>query len=73
MMKKKRIFQLGMEPQYTAHVMMEWNEGEYPCDIRIRRAKAKGLVVVEIEDMELANKVANATGCHLVSVKEVDA
>ncbi len=65
----KRIYQLGMEPHYAAHVLMLWNEGEYPCDIRVRRAKTPGLIVVELEELELANKIVNATGCK-VAIRE---
>lgn len=68
----KKLFQLGMEPQYAAHVLLLWNEGEYPCDVRVRRAKTEGLIVIEIENLELANKIVNATRCK-VAVKEVKA
>ena len=69
-MNKIRIYQLGMEPQYAAHVLLLWNEGEYPCDIRVRRAKTEGLIVIELENLELANKIVNATRCE-VAIKEV--
>lgn len=68
----KKLFQLGMEHQYAAHVLMLWNEGEYPCDVRVRRAKTEGLIVIEIDNLELANKTVNATRCK-VAVKEVKA
>ena len=68
----KKLFQLGMEPQYDAHVLLLWNEGEYPCDIRVRRARTEGLIVIEIENLELANKIVNATRYQL-AVKEVKA
>lgn len=68
----KKLFQLGMEPQYAAHVLLLWNESEYPCDIRVRRARTEGLIVIEIENLELANKIVNATRCQ-VAVKEVKA
>lgn len=68
----KKLFQLGMEPQYAAHVLLLWNEGEYPCDIRVRRARTEGLIVIEIDNLELANKIVNATRCQ-VAVKEVKA
>lgn len=70
-MNKKRIYQLGMEPQYAAHVLLLWNEGEYPGDIRVRRAKTAGLIVVEVEELELADKIVNATRCK-VAIKEVE-
>lgn len=66
----KVIYQLGMEPQYAAHVILLWDEGKYPCDIRVRRAKTEGLIVIEIEDMYLADKIVSVTRCQ-VAVKEV--
>lgn len=71
MMSKKKVYQLGMEPQYAAHVLLLWNEGEYPGDIRVRRAKTVGLIVVEVEELELADKIVNATRCK-VAIKEVE-
>ena len=68
----KKLFQLGMEPQNAAPLLLLWNEGEYPCDIRVRRARTEGLIVIEIENLELANKIVNATRCQ-VAVKEVKA
>ena len=68
----KKLFQLGREPQYAAHVLLLWNEGEYPCDIRVRRARTEGLIVIEIENLELANKIVTAPRCQ-VAVKEVKA
>ena len=69
-MNQTTIYQLGMKPQYAAHVLLFWNEGEYPCDIRVRRAKTAGLIVIEIANLELANKIVNATHCQ-VAIKEV--
>lgn len=69
-MNKKLIYQLGMEHQYAAHVLLLWEEGEYPCDIRVRRAKTEGLIVIELDNRELANKIVNATRCQ-VAVKEI--
>lgn len=69
-MNKKLIYQLGMEPQYAAHVLLLWSEGEYLCDIRVRRAKTEGLIVIELDNLELANKIVNATRCK-VAIKEV--
>lgn len=68
-MSKKQVYQLGMERQYAAHVLLLWNEGRYPCDIRVRRAKTDNLVVIEVDDLSLANEVANAIRCK-VAVKE---
>lgn len=71
-MTVKRIYQLGMERQYAAHVLLLWNEGQYPCDIRVRRARAEGLVVIELDDVKLADEIINAIGCK-VAIKEIKA
>lgn len=68
----KKVYQLGMEAQYAAHVLLLWGEGEYPCDIRVRHAKTPGLIIIELENLELANKIVTATRCR-VAVKEVQA
>lgn len=68
----RKVYQLGMEHQYAAHVLLLWNEGEYPCDIRVRRARTEGLIVIELDDMELASKIVDATRCQ-VAIKEVKA
>ena len=62
---------MGMEQQYAAHVLLLWNEGRYPCDIRVRRAKTDNLVVIEVDDLDLANEIANAIRCK-VAIKEVE-
>lgn len=66
----KKVYQLGMEAQYAAHVLLLWREGEYPCDIRVRRAKTEGLIVIELDSLELANEIVTATSCKVV-VKEI--
>lgn len=68
----KKVYQLGMESQYAAHVLFLWDEGEYPCDLRVRRARTEGLIVIELDNLELANKIVTATRCK-VAVKEVKA
>lgn len=68
----KKVYQLGMEAQYAAPVLLLWGEGEYPCDLRVRRARTEGLIVIELDNLELANKIVTATRCK-VAVKEVKA
>lgn len=65
-----KVYQLGMETQYAAHVLLLWDEGEYPCDLRVRRAKTPGLTVIELDNLELANKIVTAIRCK-VAVKKV--
>ena len=62
-MAVKKVYQLGMEYQYAAHGRLLWEEGEYPCDLRVRRARTKGLIVIELEELELAAKIRAATNC----------
>lgn len=69
-MAVKKVYQFGMEYQYAAHVLLLWEEGEYPCDLRVRRARTEGLIVIELEELELAAKIRAATNCK-VAVKEV--
>jgi len=69
-MAVKKVYQLGMEYQYAAHVLLLWEEGEFPCDIRVRRARTEGLIVIELEELEQAEKIRAATNCK-IAVKEV--
>lgn len=69
-MNKRIIYQLGMELRYVAHALMLWNDGEYRCDVRIRRARTEGLIVLEVDSLELANKIVTAIRCK-VAVKEI--
>lgn len=69
-MNRRIIYQLGMELRYAAHALMLWNDGEYRCDVRIRRARTEGLIVLEVDSLELANKIVTAIRCK-VAVKEI--
>lgn len=47
-MKRQRIT-LGMSMKYAGRAMDEWLYRQAPCDMRVRRAKTKGMVAVTIE------------------------
>lgn len=60
------LYQLGMEWKYCAFLVAEWAERDMTCDIRIRKAKAAGLVVVEITDKSLAEEMCKRVRCRMV-------
>ena len=70
-MAKKRIFQLGLEAHYAANAIAFWYEGELKGNVRVRRAKAEGLVVFETEDVDLADKMIKSVNAK-VAIKEVE-
>lgn len=72
-MAKKRIFQLGLEPQYIAHVTRLWMDGQFDTDIRIRKAKTEGLVVIELTDVALTDQLSKTLRIPHINVKEVNA
>lgn len=46
--KRQRIT-LGMKTKEASKAMDEWLYRQAPCDMRVRRAKTKGMVAVTIE------------------------
>jgi hypothetical protein len=59
----KRTYQLGMETRYAAYAMQQWIEDDMPCEVIVHKAKTEGLIVIEITDTELANKILLKTRC----------
>lgn len=58
-----KTYQLGMEERYGAEVLSIWiNEGK-PCGLKIMAAKAEGLIIVELTDPDIANKILLKTRC----------
>ena len=64
-----KVYQLGLEAHLGAQVMMAWMEGEFDCDLRIRKAKTPGLIVVELTDGKLVEEIKKITGCR-IHIKE---
>lgn len=60
------LYQIGMEVRYCAFLIQEWAERDLSCDIRIRKAKARGLVVIEVTDKSLAEYICNQVRCRMV-------
>ena len=67
---KKKIYQLGLEAHLGAQVMMAWMEGKFDCDLRIRKARTPGLIVVELTDGNLVETIKKITDCR-ITIKEV--
>ena len=64
-----KLYQLGMEERYAAEVCFLWINNDKPCDLRMRAALTEGLIVVELTDTELANKILDKTKCQ-VKIKD---
>lgn len=63
-------FQLLVKGTEAAGIVEDWTERNLTCDLRIRRAKTKGCVVVETTDVLLARHILVwHPGCR-VSIKK---
>ena len=58
-----KTYQLGLEERYAAEVCFLWIQAERPCELRFRAAKTEGLIVVDVTDPDLANKILVKTKC----------
>lgn len=64
-----KVYQLGLEERYAAEVCFLWIQADRPCEIRFRAAKTEGLIVVDLTDVDLANRILVKTRCK-VFIKE---
>lgn len=64
-----KVYQLGLEASLAGQVMLAWTNGDYDCDLRIRKAKTPGLIVVELTDGRLVEVIKERTGCR-IHIKE---
>lgn len=51
------VFQLCVQGAEVESVIDDWNQGRFATDIRLRRAKTKGYVVIETTDALFAQRV----------------
>lgn len=56
-MKETKIFQLLISNMSASHVVDDWLENSHAVDLRIRRAKTKGHVVIETTDTLFAQRL----------------
>lgn len=62
-MKEIKIFQLLISSLSARTVVDDWYESSHAADIRIRRAKTKGHVVIETTDTLFAKRLLLRYGC----------
>jgi hypothetical protein len=58
-----KLYQLGLEERYGAEVLSIWMQEDRPCPLTIKAAKTEGLIVVELDNADLANKILLKTRC----------
>lgn len=51
------VFQLLVDGYQAAGIIDDWNERNLQCDLRVRRAKTKGKVLIELTDPIYANNI----------------
>jgi hypothetical protein len=56
-MKTKDIYQLLVKGEEAAYIVEDWEERNETCDLRIRRAKTKGHVVIETDNPIYASMI----------------
>lgn len=59
----EKIYQLGMEERYGALAISLWYEADKPCTLTFLKAKTEGLIIIELTNTELANKILIKTRC----------
>lgn len=61
--EKEKTYQLGMEERYGALAISLWYEEDKPCNLTFLKAKTDGLIIIELTNTELANKILTRTNC----------
>lgn len=62
-MAEKKTFQLLISSMSARAVVDDWYDSSHAADIRIRRAKTKGHVVIETTDTLFAQRLLLRYGC----------
>lgn len=71
-MATKDIYQLLVKKDAAGGIVDDWAERNETCDLRIRRAKTKGCVVIETDNPMYANNIRMwHPGCR-VNIRHVD-
>lgn len=50
-------YQILLKGHEAASVVSDWNERNIQTDLRVRRAKTKGCIVIETRDVMFANNI----------------
>lgn len=62
-MAETKIFQLLISSMSASTVVDDWYDSSHAADLRIRRAKTKGHVVIETTDVLFAQRLLLRYGC----------
>lgn len=62
-MKENAIYQMLINSMSAGHVVDDWYESSHAVDLRIRRAKTKGHVVIETTDTLFAKRLVLRYRC----------
>lgn len=65
----KETYQLLVSRSTAVSVAEEWAERAYPFDLRLRRAKTHGMVVIEVKDVLFASRLVKWYGAK-VNIKQ---
>ena len=64
------VFRLLIKGNTAREIVDDWYEGNQKCDIRLRRAKTPGCVVIETTDTLFAHRILRHYPTCRVSIKE---
>ena len=67
---KGTVFQLLLNGRDASSVINEWWEASTQADVRVRKAKTKGCMVLETEDMIYASHIIKLWPGTKVNIKE---
>lgn len=63
------LYQLLVDGSTAAYIVEEWDAQHYPFDLRIRRAKTRGKVVIELTNTLFASRIVQWYGAK-VNIKQ---
>lgn len=66
------VYQLLIDAHGCRSVIDDWLANDIACDLRFRRAKTKGHVVIETTDVLFGQRVLSSYYCKQCQVKRVE-
>lgn len=65
------IYQLLVEAYGSRPIIEEWLSNDIACDLRFRRAKTKGHIVIETTDVLFGQRILRSPYCKKCQIKDV--
>lgn len=65
------VYQLLVEAYGCRTIIDDWLSNDISCDLRFRRAKTKGHVVIETTDVLFGQRILRSPYCKKLQIKEV--